>query len=189
MTAYSVVLFLHFTFLILAMGASGVLMLASLQIRNAVEIGEIARWGGFIHKVVPLFPVAAIGLFATGAYMTSDRWSWSTSWIVAAIIGLVMIVVSGEVVDGGRGRALERELKANGMTERARRLRRDPIGWSAKMTTNALVFAVVFVMSTKPGAAGASAALVVAVLTGVATGVPFWRAGEEQPVAVSEPAA
>ena len=60
---YSVALFLHFTFLILAMGASGVLMLASLQIRNAVDIPEIARWGGFIHKLVPLFPVAAIGPF------------------------------------------------------------------------------------------------------------------------------
>jgi hypothetical protein len=187
-SAYSFVLFLHFCFLILAMAAFGVLMLASLQIRNAVEIPEIARWGGFIHTVVPLFPVAAIGLFGTGAYMTSDRWTWSTSWVVAAIVGLAMIVISGEVLDGGRGRALEHELKTNGLSERALRLRRDPIGWSAKMTTITLVVAVVYIMSNKPGAAGAIAALAVAVLVGVAVSVPFWRTAEERPAAVSEPA-
>ncbi len=81
----------------------------------------------------------------------------------------------GSGIEGSRGRALKRELQTAGLSTRAQRLMRDPLSWSAKVTTWMLMLGVVFVMSTKPSAAGAAAALAVAVALGVAGAVPFWR--------------
>jgi hypothetical protein len=187
LTTYSVVLYVHLLSLVLAMATASLVTYASLQIRAAETIPDIARWGAPIKRVVPAFPVAAIGLFGTGAYMTQHLWSWSTPWIYSAIAGLAIIVVLGDGIDATRGRALERELKTSGLTDRARRLQRDPLGWSAKVCTLTLTGAVMFVMTTKPGAAGSIASLVVAVLIGVAVAVPIWRQ-DRPPAAASEPA-
>jgi hypothetical protein len=190
MTAYSITLYIHLLALVLAMATASLVTFAMLQIRSAETIPEIARWGGLIKKIVPAFPVAAIGLFGTGAYMTQHVWSWSTPWIDAAIAGLVLLMVAGDGVSGRRGRALEQELKANGLTDRARRLQCDPAGWSAHMTTLTVTGAIMFVMTTKPDTAGSTAAIVVGVLAGVAGAVPIWRSAQQaEGPAVTEPAA
>ena len=61
------------------------------------------------------------------------------------------------------------------MTPRARALQRDPLSWSAKLTTLTLALAVTFLMVTKPSALGSALALVVAVLVGPLGAVPLWR--------------
>ena len=38
-----------------------------------------------------MFPIAILGLFASGAYMTSDVWTWDTGWIIVAIVALVVL--------------------------------------------------------------------------------------------------
>jgi hypothetical protein len=173
--AYSLALYLHLLSLLLAIATASLVTFASLELRLAETPADIGRWGSLIHRVVPAFPVAAIGLFATGAYMTQHTWSWSTPWIDAAIAGLVLIVLLGDGIDASRGRALKKEVMENGLSPRARALVRDPLGWSAKITTLTLTLAVVYVMTVKPGAGGSSAALVVAVLAGCAIAFPLWR--------------
>jgi len=185
---YSIALYFHLLFLLLAIATASLVTFASLQLRVAESPPDIGRWGSLIHHVVPAFPVAAIGLFGTGAYMTQHLWSWSTPWIDAAIAGLALIVVLGDGIDASRGRALKKEVMANGLSERARRLRRDPLGWSAKISTITLTLAVVFVMTTKPGAGGSSAALIGAVLVGCAIAVPLWRTGQPERAAAPEAA-
>jgi hypothetical protein len=188
MHAYSLALYIHLLSLILAVATASLVTFASLQLRIAETPAEIGRWGSLIHKVVPAFPVSAIGLFATGAYMTQHLWSWSTPWIDSAIAGLVLIVVLGDGIDASRGRQLKQEVIANGLSGRARKLVRDPLGWSAKVTTLTLTLAVVYVMTLKPGAAGASAALVVAVLAGCAIAVPLWKPAPEEGSPVADAA-
>ena len=157
---------------------------AALQMRGATAPPDVARWAKVVKTVVPCFPVATLLLAGSGAYMTQTGWRWTTPWIDAGIAGLALIVVCGSGVEAARGRALEREVRAAGLSPRARALLRDPVAWSAKMTTFTLMPAIVFLMVVKPSALGSALALVVALLAGPLAAVPFWRttARSEEPV-------
>lgn len=184
MHAYPVVLFVHLLALLLATGAAVLAFFAALQMRGATAPSHVARWGTVVKAVVPCFPVATVLLAGSGAYLTQAQWRWATPWIDAGIAGLVLLVVCGSGVEASRGRALEREVHAAGLSPRARALLRDPVAWSAKLTTLTLMVAVVFLMVTKPPAFGSGLALVVALVLGPLLAVPFWRS----PAALGQPA-
>ncbi len=172
---YSIALFLHLLSLLLACVAASLSMLAALRLRGADSVAEAMSWVTLVARVVPCFPVAVLGLLGSGIYMTHQRWTWAMPWIEAALVGLALIVALGSGVEGSRGRALRRELESSGMSSRARRLLRDPVAWSAKVTTLTLVVAVVFVMTAKPAFTGCVAALCVALVSGVLGAIPLWR--------------
>jgi hypothetical protein len=172
---YPVVLFVHLLALLLASCASVLAFFAALQMRGAAAAPDVARWSGVIKAVLPCFPIATLLLAGSGAYMTQTEWTWTTPWIDAGIAGLVLIAVCGSGVEASRGRALEREVRATGLSPRARALLRDPVAWSAKLTTLTLMVAIVFLMVTKPAALASVLALVVALVLGPVVAVPFWR--------------
>ena len=172
---YSIALFFHLVSLVAAGAGAALAGYAALHLRTATSPAEVARWGMMIGKVVPVFPFATLGLFASGAYMTQTAWSWSTPWIIGGLVGLTMIVLLGSGLEASRGRALKHEVRANGLSERARHLLRDPIAWTAKAMTWTLMLGVMFVMVTKPPAWGCATSLVIASLAGAIMAVPMWR--------------
>jgi hypothetical protein len=91
-------------------------------------------------------------------------------------------------VEASRGRALKHEIQTQGLSERARRLLRDPVAWTAKATTWTLMLAVMFVMSTKPPAWGCALSLVIALLVGAMIAVPMWRGRATQRATPKPPA-
>lgn len=176
MNPYTIALFFHLIFVLLACAAAAVAMFASLKLRAASDVAEAFEWLSVVRRVVPTFPVAVLGLLATGGYMTHQLRAWSVPWVDAALVGLGLIVMLGSGIEAARGRLLGRELAASGLSPRAQRLLRDPVAWTAKMTTLTLVVAVVFVMTVKPHAKGSTVALAVAVLSGALAAIPLWRA-------------
>ena len=91
MDTYHVVLYIHLLSLLLAFGAASVLCVCLFQLRGARELTDAIPWGRVAGKTGRLFPIAILGLFGTGAYMTSDVWTWSTGWIEVAIVALVVL--------------------------------------------------------------------------------------------------
>jgi len=178
---YSIALFVHLLSLLLACVAATLTTFAALRLRAAGSVGEAMPWIALTGRLVVVFPMASLGLLASGVYMTLERWTWSVPWIDAALAGLGLIMVLGAGVEGSRGRALRSKLESSGMTPAARRLLRDPVAWSAKMTTLTLSAAVVFLMTVKPAATGCASALLVAVLLGVVGAVPMWLPGGARP--------
>jgi hypothetical protein len=172
---YALALFVHLLSLLLATVAASLSTFSALRLRAVDSAEAAAPWLALIGRVVPAFPAAVVGLLGSGIYMTLDRWAWSAPWIDAALVGLGLIVVLGNAVEATRGRALRREIESAGMSARARRLLRDPVSWSAKMTTLTLTVAVVFVMAVKPAGGECVAVVVLAVIMGVAGAVPMWR--------------
>jgi hypothetical protein len=172
---YSLALFIHLLFVLVACSAASLTTFAALRLREAHDGPEAIRWLAFIQKTVPAFPVSVAGLLGTGAFMTHQRWSWSIPWIDTALVGLGLIVVLGSGIEASRARSLGRELATEGLSPRARRLLRDPLAWTAKMTTLTLVVAVVFVMAVKPNAPECVASIVIALATGVLAAVPTYR--------------
>ena len=86
MDTYHVVLYIHLLSLFVGIGAASVLIVCLFQLRGARELTDAIPWGRVAGKIARLFPIAILGLFGSGAYMTSDVWtgaaagSWSASW-------------------------------------------------------------------------------------------------------------
>ena len=95
MDTYHVILYIHLLSLFLGIGAGAVLLTCLFQLRAARTVEAAVPWGIVSGKVAKLFPVAILGLFGTGAYMTSHFWTWSTPWIDVGIAALVLLGVQG----------------------------------------------------------------------------------------------
>jgi hypothetical protein len=186
---YHVVLYIHLLSLLVGFSAGMIETVCLFRLRAATSLETAAPWGQLAGEVEKAFPVAILGLFATGAYMTSDVWTWGTSWVVLAIVGLVVLSLQGPLVAGRRGHAVKLALMANGpgpLGPEARRMTRDRALWIAGMTNEMLVLGVVWVMTEKPGWGGAVAALVVAYAVGMALATAFTREPALEPALAAE---
>src|SRR3954469_19594162 len=185
---YHVVLYIHLLSLFVGIGAASVLIVCLFQLRGARELTDAIPWGMVAGKIARLFPIAILGLFASGAYMTSDVWTWDSGWIVVGIVALVVLGIQGPVIAERSGKKLERGLRENGpgpLGEHARRMTRYWGLWMIEFSAIGLVLGVVWNMTTKPGTGGAIAAAVIGYAVGAGVGHLFSRAGAEQPVAAS----
>src|SRR4051812_22486231 len=108
MDTYRTVLYLHLLSLVIGIGAGAVLVVCLYHLKAAQTLAEVLPWATVAGKTERAFPVAIVGLFLTGAYMTSDVWSWDTGWIVVALIGLILIALQGALMGARTSKQLER---------------------------------------------------------------------------------
>jgi hypothetical protein len=176
---YHVVLYLHLLALFVGIGAGAVLLVCLFQLKGAKSVADAIPWAIVTAKTEKAFPVAVLGLLGTGAYMTTDLWTWSTGWIDVSIAGLVLLALQGPLVGGRTGRMLERALHENGdgdLGEKARRMTRHPGLWVTEFANFGIVFGIVWNMTEKPGTGAAVAAVVVGYLVGAALALAVTRA-------------
>jgi hypothetical protein len=184
MDTYHVVLYVHLLSLFVGIGAGAVLSTCLFRLRASTTLEEAVPFGALAGKTERAFPVAILGLFATGAYMTSDLWTWGTGWIVVSICGLALVSLQGPLVGGRAGKMLERALHANGpgpLRDEARRMTRHPGLWVTEFSNLGVVFGIVWNMTEKPGTAGAIAAVVVGYAVGTVVAMLVTRAGAPAP--------
>jgi hypothetical protein len=189
---YHVVLYVHLLALFIGIGAASILLICLFQLRAAQTLAEAVPWGSVAGKTARTFPIAILGLFGTGAYMTTDVWTWSTGWIDVSIAGLVLLALQGPLVAERTAKKLERALHANGpgpLGEEARRMTRHPGLWVAENSNIGVVLGVVWSMTQKPGTASAIAAVVVGYAVGATFGWRFTKAPAAELPAAAEPAA
>jgi len=189
--AYTVVLYVHLLALFVGIGAGSVLLTCLFQLRAARTLEAAVPWGMVAGKVGKLFPVAILGLFASGAYMTSHTWTWSTRWVDIGIAALVILAVQGGGVGERTAKKLEAALHANGPGElgpEARRMALHPGLWVVEFSNLGLVFGVVWDMTQKPGLGGSLAAVVVGYAVGTVLALLVTRTEQEELSAVPESA-
>jgi hypothetical protein len=189
---YHVVLYIHLLALFVGIGAGSVLSVCLFQLRAARTLEAAAPWGAVAGKTGRAFPVAILGLFGSGAYMTADVWTWGTSWIWVSIAGLVIVSIQGPLVAERTAHKLKHALMENGpgpLGERAQRMTRHPGLWVVEFSNLGTVFGIVWNMTQKPGTGSAIAAVAIGYLVGAAVAFPFTRAPAEEQQAVTEPAA
>ena len=191
MNTYHYVLYVHLLALFIGIGAGSVLLACLLQLRAARTVEQAVPWGMMAGKVGKLFPIAILGLFGTGAYMTSDFWTWSTGWIEVAIAALVVLTIQGAGIAERTGHKLGAALQANGpgpLGPEARRMCLHPGLWVVEFSNLGIVFGVVWNMTLKPGLGESIAAVVVGYVVGAALALLVTRSAQEELGAVSEPA-
>jgi hypothetical protein len=191
MDTYRTVLFLHLVSLGIGFSAAGALVLCLFQLRSATTLAEAVPWGAAAGKVEKAFPVAVVGLFATGAYMTSDVWTWSTGWIQVGIAGLIVVALQGPLLGGRSAKLLKDALHENGpgpLGAHARAMTRHPGLWIAEFANIGVVLAVVWNMTQKPGIGEAIVLVVLGYALGAVLALGFTRtAAEEVSVAADTP--
>jgi hypothetical protein len=180
---YHYVLYIHLLALFVGIGAGSVLLACLFQLRAARTVEAAAPWGMVSGKVARLFPVAILGLFFSGAYMTHKFWTWSTPWIDLGIAGLVVLTVQGAGIAEHTAKKLQAALMANGpgpLGPEARRMTLHPGLWLVELSNLGVVLGVVWNMTEKPGWGGAIAAVAVAYAVGAGLGALFRRAPQEE---------
>jgi uncharacterized membrane protein len=190
MDTYHVMLYIHLLSLLVGFSAGMIETVCLFRLRAAHTLEAAAPWGQLAGEIEKAFPVAIVGLFVTGAYMTSDVWTWGTSWVVMSIVGLAVLSVQGPLVAGRRGHAVKAALMANGpgpLGPEAQRMTRDRALWTAAMTNEATVLGVIWLMVQKPDWGGAVATLVIAYAVGLVIAARLTRqpAPEAAPVGES----
>jgi len=189
---YHVVLYIHLLALFIGIGAGAVLAVCLFQLRAATTLADAMPWGRVAGKTGRAFPIAILGLFGSGAYMTADLWTWSTGWIEVSIAGLVLLAIQGPLVAERTAKKLERALHDNGpgpLGDRARWMTRHPGLWVSEFTNLGVVFGIVWNMTQKPGTATAVAAVAGGYAVGAVVALRFTQAPRDELAAATEPAA
>ncbi|MFL5913637.1 MAG: hypothetical protein ACJ768_24135 [Gaiellaceae bacterium] len=192
MDTYHVVLYIHFISLLIGFGAASVIAVCLFRLRGAQTGADAAPWGKLAGQTERMFPIAILGLFGSGAYMTSKVWTWGTGWIDVAIVVVVLLAVQGAGIAGRRAHALKQALQENGpgpLGEKTRRLARDPALWGISFANPGMVLGVMWAMSEKPSTAVSVVAVVVGYAVGAALGLRFARTPGMAAEAVAEPTA
>jgi hypothetical protein len=188
---YHVVLYIHLLALFVGIGAGAVMLVCLFQLRAAETLAEAVPWGKVAGKTAKAFPVAILGLFGTGAYLTSDVWTWSTRWIDVSIAGLVVLALQGPLIAEHTAKKLQQAMRENGpgpLGRHARRMARHPGLWVVDLSNLGVVLGVVWDMTQKPGTASSIVAVVGGYLVGAAVALPFTRMPAEELAPATETA-
>lgn len=178
MHGYQIALFLHLVALFAAFGASTVIHVSMVKVRSARSGGEALEWLGVAHVLSRVFPVALALLVGTGAWMLHSSWSWSSGFVLAGLTGVVLLFVSGAVIEGTRAGRLARTLAAQPSAPVTGA--RDLLWWCASWANTGIAVGVAFTMVDKPSTAGAFGALAVGLLAGASIGAAA-RGGADLP--------
>lgn len=183
MDTYHYVLYVHLLSLFVGIGAGSVLLACLFQLRAARTLETAVPWGMLSGRVARLFPVAILGLFATGAYMTHKFWTWSTPWIVLGIVALVVLGAQGGGIAEHTAKKLQAAMQANGpgpLGPEARRMALHPGLWVVEFANLGIVLGVVWNMTQKPGWGGSIAAVLVGYAVGAALALLATRSAKEE---------
>ncbi len=192
MDKYHVALYIHFLSLLIGIGAASVLTVCAFQLRAARTLADAGPWGRVASKVGRVFPIAILGLFGSGAYMTSDLWTWDTGWIEVGIGALAVLAIQGPLLAERSGKKVAQALMANGpgdlKGDALRKTRYLPLWW-AEMSAIGLVLGIVWNMTTKAGLGSSIAAAVGGYAVGVALALLLTRQPSTEAAPATQPTA
>ena len=184
MDTYRTFLYLHLVSLAIGVGAGAILLVCLYHLKAALTLADAAPWAAVAGKTEKIFPVAIVGLFLTGAYMTQDVWTWDTDWIIISLIGLILIALQGALVGGRTSKQLEQALHTNGpgpLGDDARRMTRHPGLWVTEFTNIGMVLGIMWNMTQKPGTTEAILAIVIGYVIGAGLALRATRGPKETP--------
>ena len=188
MSLYSVSLFLHIVGALGLFAALGLEWASLYNLRRATVAGQVREWAKLLAAPRFVGGPAALILLVTGGYLSATRWG-PQGWIIVGLAGMVVIAVLGAALGGRRAGAIARALPAEDgpiSTLLGQRLH-DPLLTLSVGVRTALALGIVYVMASKPSAAGALAVMGVALVFGLAATLPAWSSARPQSEMGSNP--
>ena len=179
MDLYSIMLFLHVSSAICLFVGMGIWLFGITAIARATRVEQVRTIADLMLMARLVVPVTAFLVIVAGLTMALTAWGLQTSWIVVALGGLILIGPIGTWVIDPKVRAiatLAHTLPDGTLPATLAARTHDRVLRMALHTTTALLFGIIFLMTTKPTLTGAIGAMLAAAFLGLASTVPFVRA-------------
>jgi hypothetical protein len=172
-------IFLHIIGALVLFAAMGLEWAGQYHLRRTSTVGQVREWLKLFTALHRVAGPAALTILVTGVYMSATQWG-RQPWIGLGLVGLVTMAVLAPVLTGRRARAIAQAIPTgDGPVPRALRQRiTDPVLRLSVWLRTAIGLGVVYLMAVKPTSGGAAlTALGVAVVLGLAAGLPGWAEG------------
>jgi hypothetical protein len=177
MNSFSIALFLHIVGALGVSVALGLEWTALQQIRNARLPEQVRPWMGVLKSTNKLGFPSMLATVITGFYMVLNGIGW-VPWILVVLGALVLIIVLSAVLTKPRmlviGQALAEE--KGQVSQTFHNLVNDPILWISIQTRMAIVLGIIYLKIATPGLGGSLLTIGVAIVLGVASALPKFRA-------------
>jgi uncharacterized membrane protein len=173
MNAYTVALFLHVVGAIGYFVGMGLSVFGLFALRGAQRVEQVRTLTALIRRAGPFMGMSVLLLLVSGLYMAVTAWGLMTSWILVALISLVVILPVAGVAIEPRRRVIARlaqQAPDGPVSTELRQRTLDPVLLTATQTVTALLLGIVFLMTNKPELGGALIVMVVALVLGLASG-------------------
>jgi hypothetical protein len=193
-TLYGIVLFLHILTAIVAFMMAAIVHAGLPALARARDVREMRSWAAILHRLEPLFPIAALVLLLLGAWLvhlSKGQVRWSDGWLLTALITLVVVegVAGAKLAPKAKAAVKAVEDAADGpVPDSVRRTALEPWIWYPSHVATFGFAAVVFLMATKPAGGWAVVIVIVGALIGIVAARLQLRA-LSAPVAVAVAAA
>ncbi len=175
MSIYNLVLFVHVIGAIGYCLGIGMWLFVLAGLRRAQRVEQVRSLIRLNDLSGPFSGISALLLLGAGLYLALAAWSLLTSWILVALISLLLMVPTSAALIAPRRSAIVKQLAREAPGgELSRALERhidDPVLATVCTTVAALLLGLVFLMTTKPNLVGSLIVMVVALLLGLAAGV------------------
>jgi hypothetical protein len=171
MSLYSIVVFLHIVGALGLFAALGLEWAGIHNLRRVASTGQAREWIRLLGTLRFVGGPSALTLLVTGVYLSATQWG-GRAWIGLGLAGLVLIAALGGGLTGRRVGAIARALPAmdGPIPADLGRLLNDPVLILSAWLRTALALGIVFIMSSKPGGAGALTVMGGALVVGLVAG-------------------
>jgi uncharacterized membrane protein len=170
---YTVILFVHIVGAIGYFLGIGLWLFILLSWRRTQCVEQVRSLLHLNDLSAPFAAASAVLLLGTGLYLALTAWSLLTSWILVALISLLMVPTSAALIAPRRSaivKQLAREAPGGELSGTLEQHLDDPVLATACTTVLTLLLGLVFLITTKPNLAGSLIVMVVALLLGLAAG-------------------
>ena len=176
MSLYTLLLFVHVSGAICLFIGMGIWLFGSIAIARAARVEQVRAITDLMLMARLVVPASALLVIAAGVAMTWIAWGFQTGWILVALGSLGIIGPIGTWVVDPKVRAIAALLHTLpdgslpvALAERAH----DKVLQVTMHTLVAMLFGIVFLMTTKPTFASGLSAIVISASLGLASGVTF----------------
>lgn len=176
MSLYTLLLFLHISGAVCLFSGMGIWLFGITAITCATQVEQIRTLADLLLMVRLVVPAAALLVIAAGISMTWIAWGFQTGWIVVALGSLAIIGPIGTWVVDPKVRAIAKLAQALPDGPLSAALSKHAHDSMLRLMMHILVamlFGIVFLMTTKPAFASALGGMLVSAGLGLISGVPF----------------
>jgi hypothetical protein len=171
MSIYTIVLFVHIIGAIGYFLSIGSWLFILVGLRRAQRVEEVRALMHVNDLSGPVGDGSGLVLLIAGLYLALSAWSLLTSWILVALISLILILSTNAALIGPRRSALVKQLERSApegeISLALWQHIHDPVLWATSQTTAVLLLGIVFLMTTKPDLGGSLIVMAVALVLGL----------------------
>ncbi|MEO8029628.1 MAG: hypothetical protein ABI765_02200 [Gemmatimonadota bacterium] len=180
---YAFALFIHVSSTMALAAALGIMTVCELRIGNAWTLEQLRDWVGLADRTGKALGMISPVLLLSALYLVHLRWSYSSAWVIGALMMFLAMALSGRLVVGQRLLAiLDAGIKEGGVSPGIRKMIENPIlRWHPRLRVGIFAW-LLSLMTIKPGFEITVGTLVLAIAISVVL-IQLDRTGQTRGVA------